>query len=69
MPSNAFLHGRGAAASGKPIPPPYMPAPPSATDAQRMIHALEFIAERMAGIEARIAQLVDLQDPHHSSRY
>jgi hypothetical protein len=49
-------------AVGKPIPPAYMPAPPTATDSQRMIHALEFIAERLAGIEARIAALLEIQE-------
>jgi len=27
-----------------------------------MIHALEFIAERLAGIEARIAALLEIQE-------
>jgi hypothetical protein len=44
----------------KPMPAAYMPAPPKATDSERMIHALEFIAERMASIEARLAHLEDL---------
>jgi hypothetical protein len=42
------------------MPPPYTPAPPHASDSERMIHALEFIAERMASIEARLAHLEDL---------
>jgi hypothetical protein len=44
----------------KPTPPQFLPAAPHATDAERMIHALEFIAERMASIEARLANLEDL---------
>ena len=49
-------------AVGRPIPPAYIPASPNATDGQRMIHALEFIADRLAGIEARIAALVEIQE-------
>jgi hypothetical protein len=44
----------------KPTPPAYTPASPHATDSERMIHALEFIAERMTSIEARLAHLEDL---------
>jgi hypothetical protein len=52
-------------AQGKPIPPAYSPPPPHSSEGERMIHALEFIAERLAGIEMRIAALVQIQQGQH----
>lgn len=64
MPATTAHRYGPVLAYGKPIPPAYTPAPPSASDSQRMIHALDFIAERMVGIEARLAQLVQIQGGH-----
>jgi len=44
----------------KPPPPAFAPAASSATDGERIIRALEFVAERMTSIEARLAHLEEL---------
>jgi len=41
----------------KPPPPVFAPAASNATDDERMIRALEFVAERMASTKARLAHL------------